>query len=515
MKVSYPLSLKISGWLLLNLLLLAAGALAFFIAQGGLGWNALLAGPAGERAQATANVVAGEAAAATKENRDAVLSRLGSAYGAEFHLFRMDEASAAAVAKLPAEVRARLDQRPPRLGPGGEFGGMPFGEKRDFGRGDRGEAGERSPREKREPPAFERREPPEMPRPDLRAFGGERGRFIVRAGSPTAYWIGTRVLFVASERGRPAPAMLVARVNSFWGLLRMLDLQSWLLAGTGVLALSVLFWLPLVHRITQALRQLTAATGQIADGRFDTRVPVRSSDEIGQLGEAVNRMATRLDVHMTGQKRFLGDVAHELCSPLARLQMATGILAERAPADLNATVTDVREEVQQMSTLVNELLVFAKAGMQPREVALADVALAPLAESAVGREDPAHRVTLNVPPEIRVRADADLLARALANLVRNALRYGGDTGSISLAAERENDRVVIRGEDEGPGVAPEALDRLGEPFFRPESARTRELGGVGLGLSIVRNSVAACGGEVRFSNRAPRGFRAELRLAAA
>ena len=168
-----------------------------------------------------------------------------------------------------------------------------------------------------------------------------------------------------------------------------------------------------------------------------------------------------------------------------------------------------------MSTLVNELLVFAKAGMQPRDVALADVALAPLAQGALGREDPAHRVTLNVPPEIRVRADADLLSRALANLVRNALRYGGDIGPIALTALRENDRVVIRVEDEGPGVAPEALDRLGEPFFRPESARTRELGGVGLGLSIVRNSVAACGGEVRFSNREPRGFRAEIRLAAA
>lgn len=510
MKVSYPLSLKISGWLLLNLLLLAAGALAFFIAQGGLGWNALLAGPAGERARATANVVAGEAAAATKETRDAVLTRLGSAYGAEFHLFRMDETSAASIAKLPAEVRAHLELRPTRPGPPGEFG-----ERRGLGRGDRAESPGRGGPERREPPAFERREPPEMPRPDLRAFGGERGRFIVRAGSPTAYWIGTRVLFVASERGRPAPAMLVARVNSFWGLLRMLDLQSWLLAGTGVLALSVLFWLPLVRRITKALRQLTAATGQIADGRFDTRVPVRSSDEIGQLGEAVNRMATRLDVHMTGQKRFLGDVAHELCSPLARLQMATGILAERAPANLHATVTDVREEVQQMSTLVNELLVFAKAGMQPRDVALADVELAPLAQNVLAREDQDRRVSLAVPPEIRVRADADLLARALANLVRNAVRYGGDTGPITLTALRENDRVVIRVDDEGPGVAPEALDRLGEPFFRPESARTRELGGVGLGLSIVRNSVAACGGEVRFSNREPRGFRAELRLAAA
>jgi len=70
-------------------------------------------------------------------------------------------------------------------------------------------------------------------------------------------------------------------------------------------------------------------------------------------------------------------------------------------------------------------------------------------------------------------------------------------------------------DDDGPGVPAAALARLGEPFFRPESARARETGGVGLGLTIVRSSVAACGGEVRFANREPHGFRAELRLAAA
>jgi two-component system, OmpR family, sensor histidine kinase CpxA len=218
---------------------------------------------------------------------------------------------------------------------------------------------------------------------------------------------------------------------------------------------------------------------------------------------------------MTGQKKFLGDVAHELCSPLARLQMASGILAENAPAHLKETVADVRDEVQQMSTLVNELLSFTKAGMQPRDIVLTDVDLAPLVQGVLEREAAGGKVTATVPPELRVRADADLLARALGNLMRNALRYAGDAGPITLAARRDADRVVITVEDEGPGVPPDAIDRLGEPFFRPEAARTRELGGVGLGLSIVRGSLAACGGEVRFANREPKGFRAEVRLAAA
>ena len=124
-------------------------------------------------------------------------------------------------------------------------------------------------------------------------------------------------------------------------------------------------------------------------------------------------------------------------------------------------------------------------------------------------------MTLAIPAELRVLADPDLLGRALGNLVRNAIRYAGEAGPITVTATRTNGHVALVVEDEGPGVPAADVDRLGEPFFRPELARTREGGGVGLGLAIVRSSIAACGGEVRFANRAPRGFRAELRLAAA
>jgi two-component system sensor histidine kinase CpxA len=344
------------------------------------------------------------------------------------------------------------------------------------------------------------------------------GRFVVRAGQPTAYWVGMRVPFVSNsnERGgrMPPASLLVARIGSLWSLLHLIGLQSWLLAGSAVLLLSVLFWLPLVHSITRSIGQLTAATERIAEGRFDTRVDTRRRDELGRLGESVNRMATQLDTHMTGQKRFLGDVAHELCSPLARLQMATGILTEQAPRELHATVADVREEVQQMSTLVNELLAFTKAGMQPRDIALSPVDLLPLVGEVLAREEATSRVTVSLAADLRVQADAALLNRALGNLVRNALRYAGNAGPIALAAAREGDLVVVTVDDLGPGVPAADLNRLGEPFFRPELARSRETGGVGLGLAIVRHSIAACHGEVRFANREPKGFRAEVRLTA-
>ena len=544
MRVSYPLSLKVSLWLMLNLLLLAALGIGFFTLHGGLGWSALVAGPTGDRAQELFNLIAGEAAVANGEARNAVLTRFGAASNAEFYLFAADEKLIAGPAvDLPPAVRERMEFRGAGWafpgGPGGPGGpGAPgFGGKGPGMRGDlrRGPDGESDPGRWRDlPPAVqekllrERREAREshetIERTRFGPVGAANGilpsratfRFIARTDSPAEYWIGMRVPFAPTERaGRMVPAKMVARVGSFWGMLSLLGIHTWLLAGGGVLALSVVFWLPLVSSITRSLGQLTTATEKIAEGHFDTRVASRRRDEIGQLGDSVNRMAARLDAHMNGQKRFLGDVAHELCSPLARLQMATGILADQAPKNLQPTVADLREEVQQMSTLVNELLAFTKAGLQPRAAVLAATPLETLAREVLTREDTGNRVTLAVAADLQVMAEKELLGRALANLVRNALRYAGDAGPITLAATRDGNRITIVVEDEGPGVPAGDLDRLGEPFFRPELARTREGGGVGLGLAIVRTSVAACGGGVRFANRTPHGFRAEVGLAAA
>jgi two-component system, OmpR family, sensor histidine kinase CpxA len=136
--------------------------------------------------------------------------------------------------------------------------------------------------------------------------------------------------------------------------------------------------------------------------------------------------------------------------------------------------------------------------------------------AVLAREAAGPRAVAVVPPGLSALGDRELLTRAIANLVRNALRYAADAQSpVTVTASRANEHVIIAIEDEGPGVPAGSLPRLGEPFYRPESARTRETGGVGLGLAIVRSCVSACGGEVRFTNRLPRGFRAEVRLAVA
>jgi two-component system sensor histidine kinase CpxA len=237
-------------------------------------------------------------------------------------------------------------------------------------------------------------------------------------------------------------------------------------------------------------------------------------------------MTGRLDGFVSGQKRFLGDIAHELCSPLARMEMALGILEHRTPPDLRERLGDVRDEVREMSSLVNELLAFSKAGLQGAAATSCEpVELAPLLQAAVAREAPEARVTVDAPPGLAVSAASSLLSRAVGNVLRNAMHHAGAAGPVEITATRmplqhesgalREVRLVIA--DHGPGVPAEALPKLFDPFYRVDEARTRETGGVGLGLAIVKSCVQACGGSVTAQARpdGTPGLVIEFRLPAA
>ena len=311
-----------------------------------------------------------------------------------------------------------------------------------------------------------------------------------------------------------------------------------LAVGAGALIFSVLLWLPLMRGITRALKQTTRATEQIAEGQFDVRVSEKRRDELGSLGQAVNRMAARLAGFVTGQKRFLGDIAHELCSPIARMQMALGILEERASENQSGYVADVREELQHISSLVNELLSFSKASLGAKNVALKPVALAEICARAVSRESrDKGGVVVDVPAALQVLADPELLARAIGNVVRNAIRYanpvsaetgaqnytyrpknlgdGRAAGPVVVSAHRDGAQVFISIADNGPGIPEAALAQIFDPFFRVDTARARETGGTGLGLAIVKTCVESCGGTVTARNRKPNGLEIEIKLKAA
>jgi two-component system, OmpR family, sensor histidine kinase CpxA len=537
-RVRLPLALKILAWFFANVAFLAVVAWIFIRAQLGLGLEMLLAGAPGERLQAMARLVAEELKDRPQSEWPAVLERQAAAYRVPVALFRNDgKLLAGEIPQPPEELLKRLGEgrpqpvgQPPRPPQERPFPNRPPQDQPPYFNPEPG------PRPPREPPPGER--PPQDRQGPPPAFSGAFPRFIVHAGEPRRYWIGMRLPLMDRLARPPMPTTLVLASDSLRGGGLLLDFTPWLVGGAVVLALSALLWLPLVRGITRALRQMTGAAEDIAQGRFETHVASTRGDELGRLATALNDMAARLREFFTGQKRFLGDIAHELCSPLARMEMALGILEQRAADDeARGYVADVREEARHMSALVSELLSFSKAGLGGRSVQLQPVPLAALAARLVARETREHGgIVLDVPPGIAVLAEPDLLARALGNVLRNAVRYaapvgpagesahsfrplqhadGRPAGPIVIAARSSGAHVIVTVTDSGPGVPEAALHRLFDPFYRPEAARTRETGGAGLGLAIVKSCVEACGGTVTARNVQPTGLQVEFTLQSA
>lgn len=338
-------------------------------------------------------------------------------------------------------------------------------------------------------------------------------RLIMQTETPPLHWVGIRVSIATNDRHPETSAMLLAGSDSITGNGFFFEPMPWIIAAAAVILISVLLWIPLVRHITKPLGRMTRAAEEIARGKFNVTIREERRDEIGRLSAAINHMTSRLRGFVGGQKRFLRDVAHELGSPIARIQFGIGILEQHLDRGNADRLADVSEDVAHMSNLVNELLSFSRAELSPEKVRVEPLELAPVAEKVARREGiTGGGIELEIEPGLRVTANQALLSRALANLVRNAVAYGAEAGPIRIVAGKEKDTVVIDVRDSGPGVPESLTDKIFEPFFRPETARNRESGGVGLGLSIVKTCVDACGGTVSARNLHPTGFSVTITL---
>jgi signal transduction histidine kinase len=258
---------------------------------------------------------------------------------------------------------------------------------------------------------------------------------------------------------------------------------------------------PLARRLSRPLERLTEAARRLGGGDLGARVPPPGrgrrwwgrhapADEIAELTRAFNEMAERVERLVRGQKELLANVSHELRSPLTRLRLALALLPRDEGTE--ARLADAERDLAELDRLIEDVLATARleATGLPTRLAAVDVRalLASLAERA--RHDPVvagKAVAVAAGPRLTLVADEGLLRRALWNLVENAAKYGAPP--ITLAAAREGDRVVLSVTDEGPGIAPEARERVLDPFFRLDAARTpggATPAGVGLGLTFAR-----------------------------
>lgn len=530
--VRFSLTSKIVVWGTINLLLVALGFTLLIRFQ--LGLESLLGGPSGDRLQALGEVVSAEFEERPRSQWGDVLARFASAYQIQIAAFRVNgDKLTGDIAEPPSEVFERLrefrgrrpGEAPPPFPPGE---GSPRGEELHGGYrrprppGARPGGPPHPPGERpgpthpiedagRVPPSQPVKIRP-IPPPGLRVQGPQFQKFILHAGAPPRYWVGIHLPLRVSVDAPLMPVNLVIASSSLRSGGLLMDLRPWVVVGGAILLGSALLWLPLIRGITGSLRQMTRAAGLMAQGRFETEVDTARSDELGQLGASLNHMAGRLQEFVTGQKRFLGDIAHELCSPLARMELALGVLEHRADEKQHAYVEDVREEVRHMSRLLDELLSFTKAGLRA-EIQLQPVNVESVVRRAMGREQAEgvdFRVALE--PGAEVVAEPELFTRAVANVLRNAVRYAGGAGPIWIRGAASDQAFELSIQDSGPGVPFEALHRLFDPFFRPEAARTRETGGAGLGLAIVKSCLEACGGSVTVRNVSPTGLEVRLKL---
>ena len=212
--------------------------------------------------------------------------------------------------------------------------------------------------------------------------------------------------------------------------------------GIAVLLASALFWIPLVRRITVPLRDIRRFAGNLASGHFDSRASIRGPEELCSLSDSLNQLADRLEEFVTGQKRFLGDIAHELNSPLARMEWSLSVLEQRASHELQAAIHDVREETAAMTRLVEELLTFTRAGLRT-QLNIETIRLKDIVAEARHQECADTPVELAIPEHLTVEVDKRLALRAIANVLRNAVRYAGKQSSIQVTTSRTQRRVIL------------------------------------------------------------------------
>jgi two-component system sensor histidine kinase CpxA len=530
----WTLARKILCLALLNLSLLGAALLVFARSQFQLGPESLLLGPARERIVGIADSFTLGLDSTPADQRAAMFASYAKRYGAD--LFLTDPQGHSIVGPSIELSRELLDRisavaPPPRRdGPLPRDGAPP---PKKGGRGRRGEDGppqDGPPRDEEpgRPPGPEdergagrpdeygsrpQRPQEESGAPPQRAGSPPNAAFLVITHNPTGYWAGARVPVRLAEWNNPRPGILLLRSASMFNSNLFFDWRLWMAAALTVIGLTALCWLPFVHGITRSVSQMDRVTQQIAEGRFTVHAPVSRGDELGHLAEQINRMAARLEGFVKNQKRFLGDIAHELCAPLARIQFALGILEQKTETANHAHVATLHDEIQEMSALVNELLSFSKAGMNPDAAPLEAVDLDGVVQRAIARESfPGAAIESRVPAGLAVKANEAYLLRAVCNILRNAVRYAGAAGPIEISAQRHDGQIWLVVADHGPGLPESELDEIFEPFHRPEAARTRESGGAGLGLAIVKSCVEACQGTVECGNRAPNGLAVTIRL---
>lgn len=274
-----------------------------------------------------------------------------------------------------------------------------------------------------------------------------------------------------------------------------------------VLAFTSTLIVPLVRRV----QTLERAANALGDGALGTRVKVRNADAIGSLEKHFNEMSERLESLLSNQKQLVQAVAHEIRTPLARVNFGIEMMANAPDAEeRQRRERDVAAELAELDELVGELLVFSRydAGTAPLDklpLPLRETVEDMVEHCRAGRPDIELELVGDDDGQLTVEAHPNSFNRVLRNLITNAQRYGESRVTVRLSGD--DGGVAVAVEDDGPGIPEVDRERVFEPFARVDDSRNRDFGGVGLGLAIVRRIHDAHGGTVEVGQSPSGGAR--------
>jgi len=286
----------------------------------------------------------------------------------------------------------------------------------------------------------------------------------------------------------------------------------------GLIFSAVLAWY-----LTKPIRRLRDGFAELAQGRLGVRLKAHMSrrrDELADLAGDFDSMAERLQQLIASRERMLHVVSHELRSPLARIHLAVG-LARQDPLRVESTLKRIELESKRLDKMVGEVLTLARAESGSQQLDdyfdLASLAMTVAKDAQFEAQSSGVKVETDLGEtpgreHPTVKGNAELLRRALENVVRNAMRHSapGQTVRIEVSPQWSDKHFLIKVSDDGPGMEPKALDTFFEPFVQGHSSVDGQ--GFGLGLAIAQKAAQAHGGTIKAQNRPDRGLMVTIRL---
>jgi len=285
--------------------------------------------------------------------------------------------------------------------------------------------------------------------------------------------------------------------------------------------ISFLLCLLLAHSFSKPIRLIKKATTRLGQGDFDSRVEGVSqlSGELEQLASSFNEMAEKIQQTQSSQRRLLGDVSHELRSPMTRLQMALGLAQQESttPQAREQYLQRCQKEIGRLDQMIENVLALSRLENTLQKPEYEQINLTTLIHNIVHDEQfvadkKSIKINFNTADNIIILADQTLLTSAIGNVLSNAVKYSPEQSAINVILTLQKKKIELTISDSGDGVPEETLIELFTPFYRLNLARDRATGGTGLGLAIAKQAIIAHQGEIFAKNNAKKGLSVIIQL---